>query len=178
VAAEDDRPVLLLSVPGLLHFPRELRCERLTIVAGALLTFGHLLVAGGIGALQFGPRLVIPVLPYLSLGLVPFWTRQIGRVASVKARLVFLLLLVPSIAFCTLGAMGTTMYRDVARWNAWYVYLRSLWPPVPEGMPVYNLPFYTFPLRHVLMWVALGASLVAAWRLIALRREELRRPVG
>jgi hypothetical protein len=66
------------------------------------------------------------------------------------------------------------MFRDVARWNAWYVYLRSLFPPVPEGMPVYNLAFYEFPLRHVLVWVALGVGVVAVWRLLALRREGVR----
>ena len=38
-------------------------------------------------------------------------------------------------------------------------------------MPVYNLAFYKFPLRHVLRWVSLGVGLVAAWRLLALERE-------
>lgn len=165
-------PVLLLSVPGLLLFPRELRREQLTIGAGALLTLSHLLVASGIGARQFGPRLVLPVLPFLALAFFPFWTREPGRVLPAWTRLVFVLLLVPSIALCTLGALGTSMFRDVTRWNAAHVYFRSLWPPGPEGMPVYNLPFYTFPLRHVLVWVALGAGLVAGWRLWALGRDE------
>jgi hypothetical protein len=167
-------PVLLLCVPGLARFPRELRCERLTLGVGALLTFGHLLVAGGIGALQFGPRLVIPALPYLALGFVPFWTREPGRALPAWTRLTFVLLLVPSVAACTLGALGTTMFRDVARWNAAHVYFRALWPPGPEGMPVYNLPSYTFPLRPVLVWVALGALLMAGGRLWALGRDERR----
>jgi hypothetical protein len=63
-------PVLLLSVPGLLRFPRELWRERLTIAAGTLLTLSHLMVASGIGALQFGPRLVLPVLPFVALAFV------------------------------------------------------------------------------------------------------------
>jgi hypothetical protein len=171
-------PVLLLSIPGLLLFPRELRWERLCIAAGALLTFSHLLVASGTGDAQFGPRLVIPVLPYLALGFIPFWTAPSGETPALWTRLVFALLLIPSIAFCALGAMGGTMFRDVARWNAWHVYFRSLWPPVPEGMPVYNLPFYRFPLRHVLVWVALGAGLVAAWRFVALRREGVHAQPG
>ena len=70
------------------------------------------------------------------------------------------------------------MFRDVARWNAWYVYLRCLFPPVPEGMPVYNLPIYKFPLRHVLGWVSLGVGLVAAWRVVALSRADARAPVS
>jgi hypothetical protein len=78
---------------------------------------------------------------------------------------VFVMLLLPSIAFCMLGALGSTMFRDVARWNAWYVYLHNLFPPVPDGMPRYNLLHYVFPLRGVLVWVALGAGAVAAWRL-------------
>jgi hypothetical protein len=164
-------PVLLLSLPGLLRFPRKLRREQLTIAGGALLTLSHLLVASGIGALQFGPRLLLPTLPFLALALFPFWMRESGRNASSWTRPAFVLLLVTSIAFCALGALGTTMFRDVARWNAWYVYLRSLFPPVPEGMPVYNLPIYKFPLRHVLAWVSLGMGLVAAWRLLALRQE-------
>lgn len=167
-------PVLLLSAPGLLLFPRELRRERLTIGAGVLLTLSHLLVASGIGALQFGPRLVLPALPFLALACFPFWISEPGRTPTAWARLAFVLLLVPSISFCALGALGTTMFRDVARWNAWYVYLRSLFPPVPEGMPVYNLAIYTFPLRRVLAWVALGVGVVAVWRLIALRHEAAR----
>ena len=162
-------PVLLLSAPGLMLFPRALWRERLMIAAGTLLTLGHLLVASGIGALQFGPRLLLPVLPFLALAFLPFWTRESDRAPLPRARLVFVLLLVPSIAFCALGALGTTMFRDVARWNAWYVYLHCLFPPVPDGMPVYNLPSYRFPLRHVLGWVSLGAGLVAAWRLLTLR---------
>jgi hypothetical protein len=165
-------PVLLLSIPGLLLLPRELRCERRSIAAGVLLSFAHLLVSSGTGDLQFGTRLVIPVLPYLALGFIPFWTREPGRVLPAWTRLVFVLLLVPAIALCTLGALGTTMFRDVTRWNAAHVYFRSLWPPGPEGMPVYNLPFYTFPLRPVLVWVALGAGLVAGWRLWALGRDK------
>jgi hypothetical protein len=48
------------------------------------------------------------------------------------------------------------------------VYLASLFPPVPEGIPVYNLPTYTFPLRRALVAPALVAALLAAWRLRAL----------
>jgi hypothetical protein len=131
-------------------------------------------VVSGTGNLQFGPRLVIPVLPYLALGLIPFWMRGPVRVSTAWARLAFVLLLVPSIAICTLGAMGSTMYRDIRRLHAAHVYFQSLWPPVPEGMPVYNLAFYEFPLRHALVWVSLGMGLVAAWRLRALRHEEAR----
>ena len=83
-----------------------------------------------------------------------------------------MLLLLPSIAFCMLGALGSTMFRDVARWNAWYVYLHNLFPPVPDGMPRYNLRHYVFPLRGVLVWVALGAGAIAAWRLRRARRGE------
>jgi hypothetical protein len=170
-------PVLLLSIPGLLILPRELRREQITVAAGALLSFAHLLVVSGTGDLQFGPRLVIPVLPYLALGLIPFWIRRPGTPSTAWARLAFVLLLVPSIAICTLGAMGITMYRDVRRFHAAHVYLESLWPPVPEGMPVYNLPWYEFPLRPVLAWVALGALLVAGWRLLALRSVKSQRAI-
>jgi hypothetical protein len=164
-------PVLLLAVPGLLRLPPSLRAEQLTMGACALLTTSHLLLAGGIGAQQFGPRLVIPILPFLALALAPFWTGRGGATRASLARAAFVLLLVPSIAFCTLGALGTTMFRDVARWNAWYVYLRCLVPPVPDGMPVYNLPIYRFPLRPVLLPVSLGLGLMAAWRLWVLRHE-------
>lgn len=162
-------PVLLVAVAGLLRFPRELRAERFAIGAGAIMSFAHLLVAGGHGDAQFGPRLLIPLLPFLALGFVSVWMRPPPGRVTTRARLAFLLLLIPSIAFCTLGAMGSTMFRDVGRWNAWYVYLHNLWPPVPEGMPRYNIAHYVFPLRAVLRWLALAAGLVAGWRLLALR---------
>jgi hypothetical protein len=66
------------------------------------------------------------------------------------------------------------MFRDVARWNAWYVYLHAYFPPLPEGMPVYNLAFYRFPLRPALVWVGLAMALAAGWRLLAVGREEAR----
>jgi hypothetical protein len=117
----------------------------------------------GIGALQFGPRLLLPLLPFLALGLVPYWTPG-HPLARRPLRAAFLLLLGLSVLFCSLGALGTTVFRDVARWNAWYVYLHALRPPPPEGMPVYNLTLYRFPLRPVLAWVALAAAALYAWR--------------
>jgi hypothetical protein len=162
-------PVMLLAVPGLLRLPRELRRERIAIGAGALLSVCHLLVVGGTGDAQFPPRLLIPVLPFLALGLAAFWLRAPSPVSRPWAQALFVLLLALSVFFCALGALGPTMFRDVARWNAWYVYLRAFFPPVPEGMPVYNLPAYVFPLRPVLAWVAPAAALVAAWRLRAAR---------
>lgn len=160
-------PVLLLAVVGLWLGPRDLRRERLAIAAGGLLTLGHLFVVHGTGEAQFPPRLLIPVLPFLALGLVPYWRRDGGPLARPWARALFVLLLVASVCFCGIGALGPTTFRDVARWNAWYVYGHALFPPVPEGMPVYNLPDYVFPLRPVLAWVAAVAGLAAAWRLRA-----------
>lgn len=167
-------PVLLLSVPGLLLLPREQWRERLAVGAGALLSLGHLLVVGGTGDAQFPPRLLIPILPFLALGFVAFWRREPSPGSKSWARALFLLLLVPSVVFCAIGALGPTTFRDVARWNAWYVYLHALFPPVPDGMPAYNLPAYVFPLRPVLAWVAAAAAAVAAWRLRALRGEPAR----
>jgi hypothetical protein len=164
-------PVLVAAVAGLLAFPRELRREQLMIAAGALLTLGHLLVSSGIGALQFGPRLLLPTLPFLMLGLIPLWMKQSQRLPAAWPRLAFALLLVPSVAFCTLGALGTTVFRDVARFNAWYVFAHALWPPVPEGMPVYNLTIYRFPLRQALLWAVPAFTLIAASRLVAAHRS-------
>ncbi len=169
-------PILLLAVPGLRALPRDLRRERLAIVVATLLLFAHLLVASGIGALQFGPRLLLPTFPFLALGLAPYWTRRPGGLSTRPLRILFAALLVLSVAFCTLGALGTTVFRDVARFNAWYVYLHALWPPVPEGLPRYNLPTYRFPLRPVLSWIALAAALMYAWRAAAPRPESFSTP--
>jgi hypothetical protein len=156
-------PILLLALPGLALLPRELTREKRAVALGAVLVLAHLLVVSGIGALQFGPRLLLPLLPFLALGLVPYWTP--GHPLSGRPmRAAFLLLLGLSVLFCTLGALGTTVFRDVARWNAWYVYLHALRPPPPEGMPVYNLTVYRFPLRPVLAWAALAAAALYAWR--------------
>jgi len=142
------------------------------IGAGVLLTLSHLLVASGIGALQFGPRLLLPALPFLALALFTVlddaaWeapdapgaagiraaARPVDRVLHPR------------------GAGDHHVPRRRALERLVYVYFWSLFPPGPEGMPVYNLAFYKFPLRHVLRWVSLGVGLVAAWRLLALERE-------
>jgi hypothetical protein len=164
-------PVLAVAVAGLFAFPRALRREQLTIAGGALLTLGHLLVSSGIGALQFGPRLLLPTLPFLSLGLVPLWLNGTRRIPLAWGRLGFALALAASVAFCTLGALGTTMFRDVGRFNAWYVYAHALVPPVPEGMPVYNLTTYQFPLRQWLVWAVPALALLSASRLLAAARD-------
>ncbi len=165
-------PVLLLAVPGLLLLPRELWRERLAIATGALLTLGHLLVVGGTGDAQFPPRLLIPILPFVALGFASIWSRPPGPAARPWLRGLFVLLLVPSIVFCALGALGPTMFRHVARFNAWRVYLASLLPPVPEGIPVYNLPIYRFPLRPVLAPIALGA--VGLWAFARAKVEKAK----
>jgi hypothetical protein len=164
-------PVLAVAVGGLLAFPRELRREQLAIAAGVLLTLAHLLVSSGIGALQFGPRLLLPTLPFLTLGLLPLWMAPPQGVRAAWPRLAFALLLVPSVVFCGLGALGTTVFRDVARHNAWYVFAHALAPPVPEGIPVYNLTIYRFPLRPVLVWAVPVLAVVAGSRLVAGGRE-------
>jgi hypothetical protein len=164
-------PVLAVAVAGLFAFPRALRREQLAIAAGALLTLGHLLVSSGIGALQFGPRLLLPTLPFLSLGLVPLWLNEPRRIPIAWGRLAFALLGAASVAFCALGALGTTMFRDVGRFNAWYVYAHALVPPVPEGVPVYNLTTYRFPLRQALVWAVPALALLAASRLLAADRD-------
>lgn len=159
-------PVLLLAVAGLARVPPERRREQLAIGGATLLVLAHLLVVSGIGALQFGPRLVLPTLPFLALGLVPLWTAG-HPLAARGYRIAFAALLALSVAFNTLGALGTTVFRDVSRWNAWYVFLHALFPPVPEGMPVYNLTIYRFPLRVALAGVAVAAAGLYTWRAFA-----------
>jgi hypothetical protein len=63
------------------------------------------------------------------------------------------------------------MFRDVRRFNAWYVYAHALVPPVPEGMPVYNLTTYLFPLRQWLVWAVPALALLSASRLLAAARD-------
>ena len=118
---------LSCSRSGLLLPPRELWRERLTIGAGAPLSFGHLLVVGGTGAAQFPPRPLIPhaAVPGASVRLdrVEVARRPARRLGPRRRSCCSCF---PSIAFCMLGALGGTMFRDVARWNAWYVYLHNL----------------------------------------------------
>jgi len=166
-------PVLLLSVPGVLFFARGYVRERLAITAAVCLSYAYLTtVCGMIGESQFGTRMILSFLPLLCLTLCPYWAKSgHGLLARWWWQSLFLLLLVPSIVFCGLGASVTTMFNHWGRWNAWYVYLRiALGSPFPTGLPYYE--FSEYPLRPALLFLSVPVVCVLAWRLLVLRRKE------
>ena len=149
-------PILALAVVGLAAWPATRRREQLAIGGSALATLAHLLVVSGSGASQWGPRLVLPFVPLLCLGLCGFWLP--GRLKKRPWQLLVGLVLVVSMGFSALGASGPTMYHHLSVYNGVLAYFRG-WPNL-----MYDVPSSAFLLRP-LAWPAGGAAIALLWRL-------------
>lgn len=140
-------PVAWLGLAGLACFPRALRREQLFLVAMLLALAGYVFNIETIGGCQYGPRYLLPAMPFLALGLVGFARlRTRSRrwaAAAVVAALAF------SAAVNVVGALYGAMYCDLRRYAfAHYVgairrgifrhFPLALWLVVPSGVWLVN----------------------------------------
>jgi hypothetical protein len=105
-------PITLLGIAGAWLLPAARRRERnlLGALLGAHLAF--VLAVNATGACQYGPRMLLPVLPFAALGLVGFAATR-PRTLAMAAVLAVLLL---SVAFNLLGALYGTHFCPPDRW--------------------------------------------------------------
>jgi hypothetical protein len=171
-------PVLALGLPGLLLLDRRHRALQVTALAGSALTLLHLVIVGGQGAAQWGPRLVLPFTPLLVLGLAWWWGSRGRRVVLVAVAAV-------SILACSAGALGPMVYMKTGKRNGVVAYAPFLvgegdWRKVLHRNQVAALSSagpaeLRFPLRGALVWVALVAGLGLVHSLGGIRRREPRK---
>ena len=162
-------PILALTVPGLLLFPRGYVRERLAIMNSVVFTYAYLCVADTDAGSQFGTRLILPFLPLLCLALLPFWMKG-GPLAKRPLKVLFCLLLVVSLFLCGLGATVSTMFPYAGKHNAWLVYWQSLTGPPRAGIHHFQLP--TYPLRYALTWLRIPIEFVLIWTAVNIWRRE------
>jgi hypothetical protein len=151
-------PIVWLGVCGYLFLPRRLARERLAVAALGLGLVGYVCNIETIGGCQYGPRYLLPVMPYAALGLAGF--AHLGERTRRGAAALVLVTAIFSAAVNVLGAMYGAMYCDLRRY-AFAHYLEAVWHDV----------FRAFPLALWLV-VPLGLWLVRAFDL---RAEQGRR---
>lgn len=120
-------PVLAPAVAGLAMLVAAPKTRRVAIAASLVLAF-HLLLNAAyfywFGGSCFGPRHVVPALPFLALGLAALWSRG-GRALRGA-----LLALTAASAFITFVAVATTVQQPEWFQSPW---LQYNWPSFAQG---------------------------------------------
>ena len=108
-------PVFALGLAGLLLYPRARRREQLTMLGLVLVLAAYMLNIDTEGGCQYGPRYLLPLMPYACLGLLGFASLS----TPTRRRLAFFLLAAAGLfssAVNLLGALHGSMYCDTARY--------------------------------------------------------------
>jgi hypothetical protein len=108
-------PICLIALLGLGFLAREHAKEfGLILISGAYL-LAYLCAIHTVGHAQYGPRYLMPWMPFLCLGLIPFWTRThvLGAPAWTLRRYVVMPILGISISLNLMGAITTVMRADL-----------------------------------------------------------------
>src|SRR5205814_5599342 len=111
-------PIVWAGLLGLIMFPREIRRERWTMLAMLLALAIQVLNLDSDGGCQFGPRFLLPWMPYASLGLLGFYflTRPPVKAFAVAA---IELVAVVSFGINLTGALYVAMSRATAQYGRW-----------------------------------------------------------
>ena len=111
-------PIAWLGILGLLFFPPWLRREQIVISLLLLAQAFQVLNIDSHGGCHYGPRFLLPIMPFVCIGLGGFVFVRSGLIRSLATGAAILLGLV-SIIINTAGAIFTAMYCDVDRYAFW-----------------------------------------------------------
>jgi hypothetical protein len=102
-------PVFILGLMGIFFLAKRYRKEKTLFLTLFLVHVGYLLNISTIGHCQFGPRYLIPLVPFMMIGFAQWMSirgRWTSRIAKISAGVAILY----SLAMNFLGALGDTMY--------------------------------------------------------------------
>ena len=150
-------PITVFSFLGILVFPKQYMREKLFLLLQFLFLFSYLVMMTTVGHCQYGPRYLIPTLPFLSLGLSGYWMGSNTNFISKILRFKYLVTIIvitgtASIAISTVGALQGTMYCSLNIWAFKYYLGKIITGSFPE-----------FPLLKIstfLLFVVFFVSLV------------------
>jgi len=109
-------PVFWLGIIGLALFPRSLRREQSLLALLLFASFAYILNIDATGTCQYGPRYLLPAMPFASLGLVGFrslapkWRRAMVPVVIIVG--------IVSVAINSVGALHGAMLCDFPHFAA------------------------------------------------------------
>jgi hypothetical protein len=146
-------PVLWFGIAGLLFLPRKFRREQLFVAAAILALAIYVTNIQGLGTCAYGPRYLLPIMPFCALGIV-----GLGNLPTKVFRVVVFLALASVAAISTqinvVGAMMGAMFCNFAG----YGYNDHVLNIQRGNLPQYPLLPYMVALL-VALWAA-GAFLV------------------
>ncbi len=117
-------PVIWFGLVGLLLYPRRLQRERFAILGMLLALATYILNIDANGTCQYGPRYLLPALPFASLGLIGFSFFQRKGLRWVTGSIVLACALI-SFAINLVGAMHGAMLCDFPH-SAFGLYLSQM----------------------------------------------------
>ena len=149
-------PITAFSFLGILIFPKQYMRE-IIFVASVPLPFSYLVMMTTVGHCQYGPRYLIPTLPFLSLGLSGYWMGSNTNFISKILRFKYLVTIIvitgtASIAISTVGALQGTMYCSLNIWAFKYYLGKIITGSFPE--------FPLLKISTLLLFVVFFVSLV------------------
>jgi hypothetical protein len=109
-------PVFWAGIIGLAFFPRQLRREQLLILLLLLASFVYILNIDATGTCQYGPRYLLPAMPFACLGLIGF--RFLSPTLRRLALPLVLVIAVASFAINIIGALQGAMLCDFPQFAA------------------------------------------------------------
>jgi hypothetical protein len=111
-------PIVWLGILGLAFYPRALRRERLVIVGLFIAQAFQILNIDTHGGCHYGPRFLLPVLPFAAIGLAGF---HYLRAKTMRRAMMFVVSLVGAagIAINAVGTVYGAMYCDVQVYGFW-----------------------------------------------------------
>jgi hypothetical protein len=140
-------PVLLFTLPGLLFLRSKARREQVFILAAIAVLVFYITNVEGLGTCAYGPRYLLPIMPFCALGVVGF-----GRIPTKFLRLAVGLALVyiaaNSFAINLAGAMEGAMFCNMAGY-AFPDYVSRI---THGDLPVYPLFWILIPF-FLLLWI-------------------------
>ena len=118
-------PVVLVGVAGLAFYPRRLRREKIIIFTALCLMLIYLCNIDSDGDCQYGPRYLLPLMPFACLGLIGFahLTSKIARTSGMAGMAVICAI---SVLINLAGALGGAMYCTTGRYAFW-AHLSAIW---------------------------------------------------
>ncbi len=137
-------PVFWCGLGGLVLLPRQLRRERCVLGTLVLVLIGYVSNIETIGGCQYGPRYLLPAMPYAALGLIG-WTHLQHRSARRTAAIIIIVVATYSTAVNVLGALYGVMYCDLRhfgflhyleaiRHDKFWTFPLALWLVIPFGV--------------------------------------------
>ena len=111
-------PIVWLGILGLVFYSSGLRRERLVIAGMFLAQAFQVLNIDTHGGCHYGPRFLLPLLPFAAIGLVGFYFLRV-KTARRAAMVAIALAGIAGIAINAVGALYGAMYCDVQVYAFW-----------------------------------------------------------